>query len=88
MNHIPSQEQVKSLRERYPVGTRIVLQRMDDPYVEIPPGTKGTVRYVDDMGQIGVTWDNGSDLALIPGVDAFSKELMQKRIKPAKDLER
>lgn len=45
MNRIPSHEQVENLRQRYPVGTRIVLHRMDDPYAPIPPGTKGTVTY-------------------------------------------
>lgn len=73
MNRIPSREQVENLRQRYPVGTRIVLHRMDDPYAPIPPGTKGTVTYVDDMGQIGMSWDNGSGLALVPGDDSFSK---------------
>ncbi len=34
---------------------------------------KGTVAYVDDIGQIGVKWDTGSSLSLIPGVDSFSK---------------
>ena len=29
--------------------------------------------YVDDMGQIGVAWDNGSGLSLVPGEDSFSK---------------
>ena len=33
----------------------------------------GTVVYVDDMGQLGVEWDNGSALSLIPGEDSFSK---------------
>lgn len=73
MNRIPSREQVENLRQRYPVGTRIVLHRMDDPYAPIPPGTKGMVTYVDDMGQIGVNWDNGSGLSLVPGEDSFSK---------------
>ena len=73
MNRIPSREQVENLRQRYPVGTRIVLHRMDDPYAPNPPGTKGTVTYVDDMGQIGVNWDNGSGLSLVPGEDSFSK---------------
>lgn len=45
---------------------------MDDPQAP-PPGTTGTVSYVDDMGQIGVAWDAGSSLSLIPGKDDFSK---------------
>ena len=73
MNGIPTRQQVENLKERYPVGTRVVLRHMDDPYAPVPPGTKGTVTYVDDMGQIGVKWDNGSSLSLVPGEDAFSK---------------
>ena len=81
MNRIPSREQVENLRQRYPVGTRIVLHRMDDPYAPIPPGTKGTVTYVDVMGQIGVNWDNGSGLSLVPGEDSFSKVSGPEKIK-------
>ena len=78
MNRIPSREQVENLRQRYPVGTRIVLHRMDDPYAPIPPGTKGTVT----MGQIGVAWDNGSGLSLVPGEDCFSKVSGPEKTKP------
>lgn len=73
MNQIPTREQIERLRRQYPAGTRITLHSMDDPQAP-PPGTKGTVAYVDDMGQIGVKWDNGSALSLIPGEDSFSKE--------------
>jgi hypothetical protein len=34
-------------------------------------GLEGTVNSVDDAGQIHVSWENGSTLALIEGVDAF-----------------
>ncbi|MBO4219921.1 MAG: DUF4314 domain-containing protein [Clostridia bacterium] len=37
----------------------------------VPPGTRGTVVYVDDMGQVGMRWDNGQSLSLIPGEDSF-----------------
>ncbi len=73
MNQRPTREQVERLRRQYPAGTRITLHSMDDPQAP-PPGTKGTVSYVDDMGQIGVKWDTGSSLSLIPGEDSFSKE--------------
>ena len=37
------------------------------------PGLKGKVAMVDDAGQIHVNWENGSSLAVIPGVDKFHK---------------
>lgn len=60
-------------REAYPPGTRLELINMNDPYAPVPPGTRGTVQYVDDMGQIGMKWDNGRALSLIPGEDSFRK---------------
>ena len=55
----PSREQVESIRKNYPPGTRIMLNNMNDPYSPVESGTRGTVRYVDDCGQLGVVWDNG-----------------------------
>ena len=64
--------QLKQLREQYPVGTRVELIHMDDPYNrKLVPGCQGTVRWVDDMGTIHVSWDCGSSLGLIPGEDAW-----------------
>ena len=89
MNRIPSREQVERLWQRYPTGTRIVLHSMDDAQAP-PPGAMGTVVYVDDMGQLGVEWDNGSALSLIPGEDSFSKVSTQEKGKQkrSRDLER
>ena len=68
----PSKEKIEMLRKRYPAGTKIVLEAMDD--VQAPPvGTLGTVDGVDDAGQIMVSWQNCSSLSLIPGVDGFRK---------------
>ena len=44
---IPSDKELKMLREMYPKGTRVVLLEMDDPQAP-PVGTMGTVRYVVD----------------------------------------
>lgn len=70
MEAFPTKETINRLRQEYPPGTRIVLESMNDPHAP-PPGTKGTVVYVDDMGQIGMKWDNGSSLSLMPGLDSF-----------------
>lgn len=52
-------------------GKRIELVSTTDPYTSLKPGDKGTVGFVDDLGTIHVTWDNGSRLGLLPGVDQF-----------------
>ena len=62
----------------YPPGSRILLYQMTDPYAPVPSGTRGTVRYVDDAGQLGVAWDNGRSLSLIPGEDSFRKLTQQE----------
>ena len=65
---------LEQLRTSFSAGTRIVLIEMDDPQAP-PSGTQGTVRGVDDIGDILVAWDTGGSLNLIPGVDRFSKLL-------------
>ena len=60
------------IRKLYPVGTKVVLHHMDDPQAP-PSGTKGTVMFVDDIGQIHVKWETGSSLGLIYGIDSFSR---------------
>ena len=60
-------------KKAYPVGTRIRLIHMDDPYSPIESGMTGTVAYVDDMGTLHMKWDNGRSLGVVPGVDAFHK---------------
>lgn len=66
-------QEAKRYKEQYPLGTRIVLNQMSDPFAPVPSGTKGSVKYVDDMGQIHMHWDNGRSLAVIPGEDSFRK---------------
>lgn len=71
MNY-PSKEIVKKLMEEYPKGTRVQLIKMDD--IQAPPiGTKGTVKFVDDIGTIHVAWDNGSSLGVAYGEDVCNK---------------
>ncbi len=67
----PSEKQVEAMKKKYPEGTRIRLNEMEDPYAPIPSGTEGKVLFVDDMGQLHMKWDNGRGLALNPFVDEF-----------------
>lgn len=73
-----TRQQVEFTRMSYPPGSRILLYQITDPYAPLPSGTRGTVRYVDDAGQVGVAWDNGRSLSLIPGVDSFRKLTQQE----------
>lgn len=68
MMNFPSRQIVLKLREQYPAGSRVVLDKMDDP--QAPPiGTEGTVIGVDDTGSVIVNWDNGSGLNVVYGED-------------------
>jgi len=64
---------LKALREQYPVGTRVRLIHMDDPYSKLVPGELGTVEYIDDLGSIFCIWNSGSRLGVIFGVDKIRK---------------
>ena len=65
-------EEVERLRQQYPTGTVVRLVRMDD--VQAPaPGTIGAVRYVDDIGTIHVSWETGSSLGVVYGMDKIEK---------------
>ena len=47
-----SRETVERLKREYPVGTRVELVSMQDEYVKLAAGEKGTVIGVDDIGTI------------------------------------
>lgn len=63
----------QGIKEMYPKGTRIELIRMNDPYAPVPPGTRGTVETVDDLGTIFPVFDNGRTLGIIASEDSFRK---------------
>lgn len=68
-----SREKIHELRKEYPAGTRVILEAMDD--IQAPPiGTKGIVKGVDDIGSLLVSWDNGSSLKVLYGIDKVRKE--------------
>ena len=55
MSQFPSRKEVERIKKMYPKGTRIQIERMNDPYHPIERGTKGTVDYVDDIGTLHVS---------------------------------
>lgn len=65
--------QAKVVKENYPPGTRIMLLAMEDPFAPVPSGTRGTVKFVDDIGQLHMSWDNGRSLSVVPGEDSFRR---------------
>ena len=52
-------------------GKRVTCINMSDKN-GVPPQTQGTIKYTDDIGQIHVNWDNGSQLALVPDEDKYT----------------
>ncbi|MBR3891447.1 MAG: DUF4314 domain-containing protein [Bacilli bacterium] len=68
MRRVISDLTLSLLKKKYPVGTRIKLVKMND--FQAPPiGTLGTIKGVDDIGSLLVSWDNGSSLNLVYGQD-------------------
>ena len=65
-------ELLTALRNKYLQGSRVELLEMDDPQAP-PAGTCGTVLGIDDTGSILVSWDSGSSLNVLYGVDKIRK---------------
>lgn len=53
------------------IGKRIKMIKMNNEPYPVEPGTMGTVKFIDDSGQIHVNWDNGRTLAIIPRIDEY-----------------
>ncbi|PID82096.1 MAG: DUF4314 domain-containing protein [Clostridiales bacterium] len=70
--NFPNKKVVDAIKERYPIGTRVKLVRMNDKYAP-PIGMLGTVEGVDDIGSIMVAWDTGSHLSVVYGEDRCEK---------------
>ena len=79
MDYHHQRNKAQRIKEMYPKGTRIELISMNDPYAPVPPGTRGTVEAVDDLGTIFPLWDNGRTLGVVHGEDSFRK-LTQEEI--------
>lgn len=70
---------IAGVKAMYPAGTKIVLDSMGDDPRPIPPGTKGTVVHVDDIGTVHCNFENGRRLGLVPGEDHFHKYVERTR---------
>ena len=69
---IYDKNKVELLKQRYPEGTRICLDHMED-LCPVESGACGWVQFVDDAGTLHCKFDDGRTLGVIPGVDQFHK---------------
>lgn len=67
-----TKEWLAFLREQFPIGSRVRLKEMKDPYHPVEPGTLGTLQAIDDVGTFHCRWDNGRTLGLVIGEDSFT----------------
>ena len=67
---VNNEKKVELLRQRYPEGTRICLDHIED-LCPVESGTCGWVQFVDDAGTLHCKFDNGRMLGVIPDVDKF-----------------
>lgn len=72
--NIPSKEEVRHICERFPIGCRVELVSMGpDPYSKLKAGDRGTVNSIDDAGTVFISWDCGSGLGMVYGVDIIKR---------------
>ena len=83
--------QADCYQKLYPPGTRILLLRMGDDPNPVEEDMRGTVDFVDDIGTVHCTFDNGRHLGLIPWEDAFrlltQEELLEEEQEEQRDEE-
>lgn len=63
----------EEMKRKYPSGTKIVLDRMGEDPRPVPRGTKGVVLFVDDIGTVHCSFENGRQIGLVPGEDFFHR---------------
>ena len=81
--------QAKRYQEAYPPGTRVLLIGMGSDPNPVEPNTRGTVMWVDDIGTIHCSFDNGRSMGLIPGEDSFrrlTEEELAEELEPEEEI--
>lgn len=63
---IPSPDEVRKMKDRYPSGTKLRIKSIRHDYA--PDVDKATVDFIDDAGQVHV---KEFKMAVIPGIDEF-----------------
>lgn len=82
--NFPDKKTVETLRTQFPVGCRVVLDRMED--AQAPAlGTQGTCRGVDDAGNVMVSWDTGGSLNVAYGADSCHRVASEAEVKESLD---
>ena len=66
-----TQKEIKYIKKKYPIGTKVKLIKMYDFYNDLATGEEGIITSVDDLGTLHIKWENGSTLGLVVGVDEF-----------------
>ena len=74
MNEYDRQRRITERNKvQYPPGTRVMLLHMGEDPNPVANNTRGTVKFVDDLGTLHCAFDNGRTLGIIPGEDDFRK---------------
>ena len=82
--NFPDKKTIETLRTQFPVGCRVVLDRMED--AQAPAlGTQGTCRGVDDAGNVMVSWDTGGSLNVAYGADSCHRVASEAEVKKSLD---
>jgi len=66
-----SEEEIKAIKNKYTPGTKLELIKIYDYINPVPTGATGEVINVDDIGVVYISWNNGSTLGLVVGIDEF-----------------
>ena len=68
------QKEVAAIKAKYHCGDRVLLHKINDPYIYIEDGAIGTIKFIDDQGQLSVKWENRpGSTTLIPNHDEFER---------------